>query len=373
MKEKKVIIIAPIPSAYGRVRLNKLVNQLKKDYDAKVEFWGWNRQNATETKEFDFVDIKFILTGWTGSKLKVGLGYLLWIIKVFINSIIRKEDNLYFCLGFESACPVAFASLFRKKRFIYDNADNISKSYNWPIIIKILLEKLEKFSAKRAYIHLVPGVSRIEGFKDNTRIVSNTPSTEALSLAKEIATNKGYKRDAKLTIYINGYLTMIRGMEIIYKAVRSLGQDIYVIIAGESKCELANKLIELPNVKYLGVVDNAESLAICYKSHVVITLYDPAIRINQLAEPNKWGDCIFTNTPFITNREIITAKPFIENNACFDINYSNEDEFIELLMKMSKNTEIVKPVMKNLDKFKSIYKPWNVAMKEILDDFLQVN
>ncbi|MGG4011044.1 hypothetical protein [Bacillus smithii] len=371
-REREIVIIAPLPNLSERVRLNKLVHLLQNFDSLDITFWGWDRGINSGKKDFEFVNKKIILKGGGEGNKKLIFWYLVWILKVFLLIMFGRKRR-YYCLGFESAFPAAAVNLLVKRKFIYDNADNISKVYNWPNFIYKILHCAERFVAKRAFFHIVPGESRIDRIEENTRIVPNTPASFLLDQAKIIATQKKYHRNKKiLTVYINGYLTESRGIEQLYKAINICKEDkIKVIVAGYLRCKYAEKLIELPNVEYFGVLSNEEALALYYNSHLCITYYDPTIEINQLAEPNKWGDCLATQTPFITNKEILTAKPYIEKNICWAVPYNDYKALADLLNRLADNFDDWYQYMNNIKKMS--YIPWDKAMSYLIHDFVIKN
>jgi hypothetical protein len=89
----------------------------------------------------------------------------------------------------------------------------------------------------------------------------------------------------------------------------------------------------------LGELTFEESLATYYRAHLAFTFYDPQIEINRIAEPNKWGDCVVTGTPFITNTEVQTARSYLENKQCLAVAYSDHEGLARLLSNLSSHSE----------------------------------
>lgn len=367
---KNMVIIAPLSNLSERVRLNKLVRILFQLEGFKINFWGWDRGTNSSENDFEQVEKQIILQGGGEKNRKLLIWYVIWMIKVFAKAIFSKKSNYYYCLGFESAFPIAVANIIIKRKFIFDNADNISKIYNWPKPLLIIIEKLEKFTADKSTIHLVPGKTRVDIIKSNTRIIPNTPASFLLKNAESIASNKNYERGNVLTIYINGYLTKERGIDQVYEVIKKMDQNkIKIIVAGFLRSDSAKKLIRLTNVEYHGVISNEESLALYYKSHLCFTYYEPKSEVNLLAEPNKWGDCIATNTPFLTNSEILTAKEYIANEICISIPYYNTKELESFLSQVSNDLSLLEKYYKNIKKLK--FEPWDVEIKSLLNSFLK--
>ena len=369
---KRVVIIAPLPNLKERVRLNKLTEIMLDNQNINIDFWGWDRKINSEKKDYVQVNKRMLLTGGGEGNRKLIFYYLLWIIKVFINIMFKgKKDDYFYCLGFDTAFPASIANLIVKRKFIFDNADNISKSYKWPKVIEGILVKLEMFCSNKASFHLVPGQSRVDKVEENTRVIPNTPTSSIHKKALDIAREKGYRRGDIFTIYINGYLTKARGIEQIYHSLNECKNNVNVIIAGYPRCEAAHKLIELPNVHYYGNVSNEEALALYYNAHLAFTFYDPLTKVNRLAEPNKWGDCLATQTPLLANLEIITAKEYFNDKACFGVPYYDTDELTRLLDELSNNlNNNWTPIFENFKTKDFNY--WDSAMNNLLNEFLNV-
>lgn len=369
---KKLVIIAPVSNLSENVflaKLEKVVNNL----NLTTEFWGWNRnalQNQFNSKQTPSkIDIKILISGGGNTNKMLMAWYPLWMIKVFFNAWTESKDTLYFCASFDTALPLGLCSLFRKRSFVFANRDNISKIYSWNRLIKNILEKLEIFSASQADIHLIPGNSRWCFNSNNIYVLPNTPSCDVLNEAIKIAKQGNYKRGEVFTLYINGWLTSTRGMGTLLKAAKADGMEsVKIIVAGAIHCQEARQLVELSNVDYLGFLSNEEALAIYYKSHLVFTFYDPRLEINRLAEPNKWWDCVVTQTPFITNSEVINASLFFKRKACFCVNYDDWSGLAKIITDLNKNQKKWREVQKNLGEFD--VKLWDNSMQKLLEGWL---
>tara|TARA_R110002020_G_scaffold276833_2_gene492137 strand:+ start:8193 stop:8627 length:435 start_codon:yes stop_codon:yes gene_type:complete len=98
---------------------------------------------------------------------------------------------------------------------------------------------------------------------------------------------------------------------------------VVVVAAGAAETEEARSFISRDEVDYLGVISNEESIATCYRVTAMLTYYDPAVEINLIAEPNKWGDCLSTATPFICNQEILTSVRYVDSGLCYRCPYDD--------------------------------------------------
>lgn len=333
----------------------------------RYQFWGWDRNRKQADRALEREEHKkILLRGGGQARWQLGLYYLIWMAAVFWTTLRNRTDAVYICSRFDAAFPVAVASLFARRPLLFANRDNISMSYRWPGPVKWLFKKLEEFVARRSVVHLLPSESRWHERSPNVRVVPNTPTRDLLAEAREIADRKGYRRpDDALVLYVNGWLTARRGARMILEALRECTDSrVRTLVAGTPLCPEAEDLLRLENVTYLGTLSAAESLAVYFGSHVVLTFYDPAIEINRLAEPNKWGDCIATGTPFITNSEVVTARKFIEADACFHVPYGDSRGLRDTICELVKDRQRWKVVHENLCRYQ--LPAWDEAMGDVL-------
>ncbi len=125
-------------------------------------------------------------------------------------------------------------------------------------------------------------------------------------------------------------------------------------------------LARLPNVTDLGTLPMDEALALNYAAHLSLTFYDPAIELNRIAEPNKWEDCIATQTPFIVNSEVTTARRFMERDACVHVGYHDWQGLAEVLKRMAENREEWAKVQQNLCTFAT--PAWDEGVLHLLEE-----
>ncbi len=317
-----VIVIADVGSMSGSPYLRKL-SQVLDDAGIDFEHWGWERHPG---KTVPSDRTRLLLRGGGEVNRKLAFWYPVWMLRVLLAALRRGPGPLYFCSRFTSALPLACAGLVRRVDYVYADRDNVAKSYRWPGPFRWLFAALERFAGRRARLHLVPGTSRIDRPRDNVRVIANTPHTQVLEAAQRMARAEGYtRRDDGLDVYVNGWLPATRGLAMILGTARALADDprIRFVVAGTPGCPEAQALVELPNVEHHGRLSNEQALALYFRTHLVLTFYDPGIEINRLAEPNKWWDCIATGTPFIVNREVETAVDYIARGLCLAIDYGD--------------------------------------------------
>ncbi len=359
-----VIVVAPAKGPEERVRLRKLV-QLLQEMGHPVEFWGWER-GGEQTEPHPNLTLKILHRGGGYGGKAMLLHYPRWMAKLWWNFLFNTKGRPLYCLSFDTAVSAAFA--FRK-RFIFDEADNFSMLSNWPGWMRKTFEICENIAAKKSKIHLLPSKFRTKKVRSNDRFLPNMPTRSAVDQAKAMASERGYAPGPVLTVLVTGRLVADRGIAPILEAYRRLGPEkLHLLVAGRTFAAESEDLIKEPGVEYLGVVTNEEALALNYRAHLTLTYYDPALEINRVAEPNKWGDCLATNTPFLVNSEVVTAKEYIDAGACVHVPYNDVDALVALLTRLSENPAELQEVKNQLANFSA--SAWDDGMRKIIAEWL---
>lgn len=368
MSQPELLVIAQIPAFTEGTRVYKLCRLLE---EKGYRFLVWKFGVDETDKNYSWNVVSILSQRW--KRINNAIRFVAWMISVFWRVLSLKAGTAVYTVGFESALPVAVARAIGKQiSFLFDNSDNISKSHLWPAPIKKLLEKGELFVASKAALHLVPGLSRWSSPDVNLRVVGNTPSRSLFEVARQLADRRlpANKRTSGVTLYINGWLTKTRGIPTLLRALQLIDRTetgLRVLVAGNSGCEEADTLIQHPRVQYLGALSNEEALSYYFDADLVFTYYDPAIEINTIAEPNKWGDCIATKTPFIVNSEVLTAAPYLDAGVCFALPYHDAEGLANLLMEVAKDQRPIVDASRRMETIRFGF--WDEAMSDVLDEF----
>lgn len=346
---------------------NPYLSKLAKVLDAAnvpYEFWVWSRDGALEPLPKVKVVLRF--GSWGGGAVNA-LGYLLWMATLTLRVLFRPKAGVYFCSRLDAAVPCALAAVLAGCRYVFLDRDKLSKSYAWPKPVRWVIERLESFVGRRAMLHVVPGASRVTtGDADNVRIVRNTPHSDVIAQAWRLR-EAIPPRQGRLRVLVSGLISPERGAGMALDAHEALaGQDIEFIAAGRLLGVDAQRLAEKLGSAYRGIVSNEEALAMLLSSDVVLALYDPALEINRLAEPNKWFDCAALQVPFITNRGLDTSAPFEELDACFLCDYGDGPALAALLRKLADQPELLQDKREALAAMR--FEAWDQAMARIVGE-----
>ncbi len=394
-----LIVIAPVKGPEERVRIKKLIDVLR-DGGHEIEFWGWERGIEKSPADPE-LNVRILHRGGGYGGKKMLFHYPIWMLKVWWAVLLRSRGRPLYCLSFDTAFPAAVAGA---KQFLFDDADNFSKISNWPGVLRRLIERGERFAARRSRIHLMPSRARTSTIQNNDRFLPNMPTRSAVTSAQQIAKDRGYEPGEGLTVLVTGRMVGDRGVGQILEAFRlvesrlhpisetsELADDfepsqanppspclrekelegagvVRLLVAGRTFSPEAEALVNEPGVEYVGIVTNEEALALNYRAHLVLTYYNPQLEINRVAEPNKWGDCIVTNTPFIVNSEVTTAQEFRDAGACFSVKYDDVQGLADLMMRLAANHGELGEVKSRLANFAA--PAWDDGMNEIIKEWL---
>jgi glycosyltransferase involved in cell wall biosynthesis len=331
--KKTVIVIAPA-SSLTSIPYGSRLASLFETKDIDVEFWGWDRENNASCPT---ARERFLLRGGGQHNRKLALYYVAWIWVTFAATLRRtRGGSEVFAIGTFSTIGTLAACLLRRAKLVYINSDNLSLSYRLPQPLGRLIGASEGLLARLATVHVVPSSLRWTGATANLVVAKNTPTRAIVAEAKRISLERGYQRHEPLTLYVNGWLTETRGMQMIVEATKDLDRRSFrLLVAGSPLCDAATRLLKSPVVEYMGRLTREEAFALYYRAHLVATFYDPSIPINRLAEANKWYECIIAHTPFVVNEEVLTARTFREAGACFTIPYGDACALGKLLEELT--------------------------------------
>lgn len=370
---RKLVCIGNGPVMSFTPYMAKLALTLK-SMNVDVEFITWKRESdSTTAKDPDNINQYCLLNSGRLSvpKCFLVITYIYWMLKLFAFVLLSK-DRYYFCSRFENCFPVWLGSKFRSINYIYADRDSLYSTYSWPSAIKPLIKWVETKIATSASVHLIPGESRDFTGHVNVEIVKNLPASWTLNKSIQIANSRISEGtdSEQLCVYLNGWLAPTRGRKHIINAIcnANLLDKVKFIVAGDFDQDFSDTISGSTNVEMLGRLSNEEALSYYYSSDVVVSLYDPSIEINVKAEPNKWWDCVFTNTPFVTNYGIETLAGFKGLVPYYQIDYQDEMSLSYFLETVSLDEKYKRNRTNTQD---VNYPYWDERIKDIINKFLE--
>ena len=374
-KPKPVTLIAPLGDPSRRVRLAKVIALLRDNYGQNIRFFGWQREESEPLgSNIDGVISGKALVKGGGYRSKwTRPMYLLWVWAVFWKLLFTGPRQVY-ALGLETALPVWMASRMRPKiKYIFDDADRLVTFWSVPALAEKIIVFLEKRVSKAASTHLVPTLERYDYRTDKMEEIANLPNKEQVD---EAWTDIGAPPDDALNIYVCGWLDPTRGLDLLDGAAAALeakgrSDIVFNIAIGRLTQELP-PFFDRPAVNMLGTLSHIESLRQYTRNHAVVTFYDPAIKVNRYALPNKWGDAITMQCPIIMNSEVQTGRALLADGAAFAIPFHEPEALADLLIALRDNPDKLAAAKQAVIAVRPQYKFFDEAMAPSLRKFLQI-
>lgn len=365
-------MLAPLSALRKRTRLAKMARYLEAR-GTHVVFLGWERDKG-ETDRLcwggQFVEERVILKGGGYASRRARLMYPLWMLVVFLRILLLPRGSKCWCLGWETAFPARIAAFVSRCEIVFDDADRFSMVIRLPKPAQDLLVRLERWTSRVCLLHVVPGWTRYEWRHERMVMLRNAPMTADYETARLIGRAPA---SGPIAIYVNGWIAWDTGARILVKALEELqerGVACRVVVAGRVASDDGQALIAHPNADYRGELPQVEALKLYRETHIALTLYDPSVAINRHAESNKWGDCVYLGAPFIVNREVQTARKFVDAGAAFDFPYNDHVALAELIERFSKDPAVLENARLALRRFEQEYAPFEDQIEPLFDALL---
>lgn len=335
-------------------------------YDIKILVWDKSKKSSY----LEYYDgIKIINFGFK----PIGLGifslfssYFVWMSYIFI-FLIKDDSEIIHPENFPAFLPAILPKIFKKNILIYDLADFLADSFNWPIIIKDLISIIEKFCLRFADGVVIIGEhrkSQIAGAKiKRLSVIFNCPSQKYLN---DLVTTQ---KDDCFLLYYGGLLSESRGLRFICESVKNFA-NIKMIVAGfgPDEAKFLSLFREIKNIKFVGFVDSWNSLEFTKRSSLIPALYDPKIALNKLASPGKIFDAMMCKTPILINSEAGAVADIVRKEKCgLVIPYGSKQEIENAITTLITKRELIDEMGNNGHRaFLKEYN-WEIMEKRLLD------
>ncbi|MGB3416677.1 MAG: hypothetical protein WBA36_08410 [Mesorhizobium sp.] len=328
---KTLTFIAATGSPDRRPRLEKAI-RIAKASALPLAYWGWRRAPDEPMGAGLFDGERRVLASGPAGGMRTVIGYLRLGLGVFFAALANRGPRVYWALGLETALWLRIVALFRKVDYVFDDADRFVLTVPLPAWLRPAVARLERSVSRHALAHVVPLKARYDYDSGTFYVIENLPDDGLVRRSREISIEPP---QARLLVYVSGWVGPNRGSAMIERAARRLeGENITFVLATRTFDSAAKSLLLLPNVHELGYVSQDESLAWCRACNVSLTFYDPALPINRLAAPNKWGDALVCERPFIVNVEVATAAPYVQAGAAFAVPWDDDEALVQLLLSL---------------------------------------
>lgn len=302
------------------IRAKKLVRCLAKE-GCRVTLFAWDRDGTSDPNvDVPGVKVRYVVKGYGGSRVVKCLGYLLFMWRILVY-VARKKPGSPVAVAINLPCafPVYVGSLFSGSKYIYDIADELAKSWNFPVVIKTLILLIDKSVSARASLLVHVDQWRVRPYDTKYEIIHNRPMYDAFS---------GVYKQGKLdpVIAVVGWLKETRGLQQLIRFAFD-NTSIRLLVIGEVDAAWSRQLAALGNVTVHGHCEQRVVFELIKDCCFIMCLYDPAIEINRLASSNKLYDGMMLGVPIVTNRGISTEKIVRESNIGIIVNYQYDESW----------------------------------------------
>ena len=188
-----------------------------------------------------------------------------------------------------------------------------------------------------------------EPLKDYFRSISNKPITIIMN-CKELHDTKYEKtKNDRFTLLYLGLLSKGRFIFELLDVVKDI-HDIYCIIGGKGKPEyfkaIKDKCSILDNIDFIGTIPMDKVLPMTKKSDLIVCLFDPNSKNNQVGLPNKVFEAIVSGRPIICTKGIYSGN-FVEKEKCgLAVDY-NKQSVRETIIELRDNPKLCERLGKN--------------------------
>ena len=307
---------------------------------------GWNREKLCSEKIHSFI-VKPILFSL---KAPYGKPALILYYPVFwtwlLLRLFKYKPRIVHSCDFDTLIPGLIYKMIFRKRLIFDvfdrysgyvplNFKKLQSVLNWleeflstkaDVMITVTDKVLSTFRMKPAHCAIIMNYS-----EDNPSISSKREGN-----IKENSNDKKKNNDVFRLVY-TGAVQKNYGLERIIAAIDGL-DNVELAIAGRIiDKEFLDQILQLPNIKYHGLLQHSDALALEGNSDVLMVLYDLKYSVADLSSPNKIFEGMMCGLPIITNME---TKLVNEVGCGIIVDYDDIDQIKAAVIRLRDNIEL---------------------------------
>jgi glycosyltransferase involved in cell wall biosynthesis len=287
-------------------RALKIARSLSKKY--RVAVLGWDR-TLSHQNDSDIAGTAFsrsLRVKAPYGKITLLIYYPLFWIWVFAYLAALRPRVVHAC-DFDTLIPsFLFRACFRSK-LIFDSFDRYAMAFipSSSGLLFGIVDSFEALVASKCDALVTVSEQRLHTFQRRPEIVAvtmNCPEDKYANFEKNLGPRL---RDGLLLVYASA-MAQDRGLRILDEAIRGC-ENVDLLLAGRIIDNSIEPLRRNPRITYLGLLEYSKALELQADADVIPLLYDPAIPINRVANPNKLFEAMMLGVPVISNvcREII--------------------------------------------------------------------
>ncbi|MEM2507523.1 MAG: glycosyltransferase, partial [Nitrososphaeria archaeon] len=343
-------------------RARKIVKTLSSKF--RILVLEWDREKIR--KPFEIMNKRVFIKRFR-LKASYGVFYLplLWPFFwswIIVNIVSAKPKIIHAC-NLDALIPSWISRLlfFKKPKIVFDSFDKFSLAFIPPkyrLCFK-MVDILENILTCNSDAFITVSKERLKTYgkfiPNFVEIIMNCPE-DLLSRIDDLILNS--KKSKELILVYAGGLSRDRGLTLLKEAISSIN-DVKLYLAGNIVDNTIKKLLSSSKIKYLGLLPYEESIKLQAQADVIPILYDPAVPINFVANPNKLFEAMMLGKPVITNvcRDIVE-----ETNCGIVVDYSPE-QVRNAILQLKNNPSLRSELGKNGRKaFEEKYN-WSIMEK----------
>lgn len=338
---------------------------------ASVKILAWDREGQSPKREkLPYAEIERL-------RLKAPYGSLLlfflipiWNLYIFLNLIFKKFDIVHAC-DFDTVIPSFLVAKIRGKKIVYDIFDFYADMSPLPSFVTKPISWIDKQIIKKVDTVILVDENRKSQIKPampkKLVFIYNTPDID-----NKIAKSLRSKKIIKNYFFYGGSLNSDRMIKDIVE-IFTQNKNLTLEIAGWGPLkEFVQKISKRNrNIKFLGKVTYDTVLEKTAQSQAVIAFYDPAIKNNQMASPNKFFEAIAIGKPIITNRNTLMAEYVKKYNLGYTVDFGDKKNTEKALTNIS-GSRLAEFKKNSLKIYEKKYN-WSFMKKQLLDTYKELS
>jgi glycosyltransferase involved in cell wall biosynthesis len=269
------------------------------------------------------------------SYLPMVIYFPLFWIWVFLNLCKSRPKVIHAC-DLDAVLPCYFYKTLFRSKLVFDVFDRYAMTLIPPKFkaLHSIVNLFEEFFSKHSDVLINISEEVLLTFRNKPRhcvLIMNCPDDYWISKQKS-------KKDNLLTVVYTGAIwKKTRGLENIIAAIKDVANVELVLAGWYRHKEFLDEILQVPNVKYRGLLQPNEALALEASADVIIALYQPELLLYSVTLPNKLFEAMMCGVPLITN---VASKVVNEVEFGIIVEYDNIEEIKKAIVRLRDNTTL---------------------------------
>lgn len=326
----------------GSIRAAQIMGSLRKKYS--IVALRWSREGRQEmpnneergSQAFDLRSPEY------GVRTFSSIGFLLRLpifwIWVFVKLCIHRPKIIHAC-NLDTVLPCYIYKVLFRKKLIFDILDRFAP----PLVPSNRSFLFKKYCSFVSYIEetFAENSEALLAVSDRIFLTFKRKPKKCITIMNcciDQVPNLSKKEIKGLRLLSSSNIRPARGLESLIEILKEL-KDTELIITGRMKNKaLMDRINEIPNIRYLGLVEQDKFIDLETSCDVMIALYDLNIQpIYNYGMANKILEAMMCSLPVITN----IVPEFIHDTGCgIVVEYSNVEQIKQAIIALRDNPKL---------------------------------